>query len=115
QNYKIKIELRNSSGNFLDGRYPSTQINITDPGNSTSFNNNSILVYPNPATDVISIDGLQDASNVDFIVTDILGKNVSKNSSLNNNQIDVSSLTPGIYFLLLNIDNSQEKIKFIKN
>lgn len=69
----------------------------------------SILnIFPNPADDYISINGLSDASNVS--VFDLDGKKVL--SASNSEKIDVSGLNKGIYMVIL--DGVQEPIKLIK-
>ena len=63
-----------------------------------------ISVYPNPANDMISVyvDGAI-YPNAIVVVTDVAGKDriISKMS----NSIDVSTLTPGIYMLRVEIGN----------
>lgn len=63
-----------------------------------------ISVYPNPANDMISVyvDGAI-YPNAIVVVTDVTGKDriISKMS----NSIDVSTLTPGIYMLRVEIEN----------
>lgn len=79
--------------------------------NSTNFLNEienelDIKLYPNPATDIIRIDGLSNVDNV--IIYDFMGRMVkSKYANLdqNNMEIDIKDLKNGIYYLtVLNKD-----------
>lgn len=114
ENYKIKIELRNSAGGYLAGVFPSSTINFTPNLNTVSFDNTNVSVYPNPTKDFLTIDGIENMYVNQFSVVDMIGKKVLSSTQLISDKIDVSSITPGIYFLLLNTDNSQKQIKFIK-
>lgn len=59
-----------------------------------SVENNEINVYPNPARNVINIDG----TNISIVeMYNLVGEKVL--SSINKNSIDVSSLDKGIYFI----------------
>lgn len=83
--------------------------------NDLIVNNNSVTVYPNPFRNSvnINIDGIQDAKQI--YVTDISGKLVyNSNYILNNNQIDLSSLTRGFYLLSIKTQNKVITKKIIK-
>ena len=70
----------------------------------------SITLYPNPATDVLSVD----ASNVTSIsVYSLTGQRVAE--SVNSDHIDVSALQPGIYFARVQADGKTFMDKFVKN
>ncbi|WP_299333073.1 FG-GAP-like repeat-containing protein [uncultured Psychroserpens sp.] len=99
---------------------------ITDPdinspleiieGDTLSLENsfvNDLVIYPNPAKDVLNIsttDNLQDAI---YTIFDINGKRVI-NSKLDQNTIDVSTLNTGNYILRIVSGNSIKSQKFIK-
>ncbi len=63
---------------------------------SEIFKENKIDLYPNPATDVIRIQGVK--HNTQVKVIDFYGNEVI-NSSLNGNALKVDKLPSGIYFL----------------
>lgn len=79
---------------------------------STNYNEmGNISVYPNPTRDILNITN---AENADVQVFDILGKMIlSKNSLSLNEQIDVSSLHAGAYFLKISKDGNVTTKKFI--
>jgi hypothetical protein len=78
---------------------------------------NNFVVYPNPVQDLLTIKHQADASVTTLKITDLQGK-VILTSLINTNEaeskIDVSKLSKGVYFLILNHKNQQEFIKIIK-
>ena len=57
-----------------------------------------IRIYPNPASDVLNIFGLENIqSSLDII--DNKGSKVISVSGFNSGRIDISNLEPGIYFI----------------
>ena len=68
-----------------------------------------VNVYPNPATDVINVKGLDVPTEA--LIVNIAGSIVSSSIiSGSDATIDVSGLSTGVYFLLYN----NAKVKFIK-
>ena len=74
------------------------------------LNQLEISIYPNPTSKILNIDGLVVK---DVVINSVLGKAVFKIS--NQNIIDVSSLSKGVYFLKVTDGIKISKIKFIKN
>lgn len=75
----------------------------------------SIKVYPNPSSDKLNIDFDMDTKEIKLYISNTLGQTLKViNSPTQHEQIDISRLPQGIYFLRFQIDNSQETIKFIK-
>ncbi|MCW5520640.1 DUF4397 domain-containing protein [Aureitalea sp. L0-47] len=72
-------------------------------------------LYPNPATDVIRLDGLN-LSNYQVQITDIQGKQLLENRySGQNSEISVRGLTAGVYILNIYKDNQRvASKKFVK-
>ncbi len=74
--------------------------------------NIAMTISPNPAVDYINIHAnTTDALN--FTLTDVSGKIIEK-KALTTNQIDVSNLNSGIYFLNIESKTSKNMFKFIK-
>ena len=69
-----------------------------------------ILMYPNPASDIVYIDG--NYSELKVVVYDILGKQVM-NKPIKNN-IDISQLEKGIYILQLSDGTKRNTQRIIK-
>ncbi|ARV05672.1 hypothetical protein BTO04_02705 [Polaribacter sp. SA4-10] len=75
-----------------------------------NFNsNNAIKIYPNPASDFITISGLKNREN--FRVYDVLGTEIIKGKIIDNGEIAIKNFSNGIYFLKFDNGNT---IKFIK-
>lgn len=73
--------------------------NAVTPNQVTS----GVFLYPNPADDVLYIDA--EFNNAHITITDLLGKNVLELDGINGNgQINVSSLTSGVYNILIHAD-----------
>ena len=72
-------------------------------------------IYPNPANDYIAIEsGTESVTSI--TVFNILGEQVLLQEVLNDNRMDISSLTKGVYFMKIRGDsNSSITKKIIKN
>jgi hypothetical protein len=95
----------------------ATQINL-EYNSSLSINeflkSNDFFIYPNPATELISIKNTGDLKINNADVFDINGRKVITINELQNKQIDISKLSKGVYFLQLQTEESLKNIKFIK-
>ena len=85
-------------------------------GNMTGIEPNElqeelIAIYPNPATNTLSIDGLEAYATTE--VYDISGK-LLLNKTLNSQTIDISSLANGLYFIKLTTKKGSVVRKFVK-
>ena len=115
-NYKINIELKTSTFDWLAGAYPATPINLTAASLSTNnFEKDLISVFPNPANDLLQLRGIENTKISQVSISNVLGKKVFATSNLKNNSIDISNLNAGIYILSISSENSQKRMKFIKN
>ncbi|MEI7486953.1 MAG: DUF5074 domain-containing protein [Chryseobacterium sp.] len=68
-------------------------------------------IYPNPTTDVLNIKTQDKVMNA--VIFDLSGKMI--NAEINNGQINVSTLTKGMYILKVVTDKAVYQQKFIKN
>lgn len=75
------------------------------------FDINSIKVYPNPVTDILTVQTDKEISEVSMF--NLIGQKID--ISLQNNQIDMTPLTKGNYILLINIDGITRNIKIAKH
>lgn len=76
--------------------------------------NSDIVLYPNPASNILYLNGLQNQSLVS--IYDVTGKmvlqvEVDKNS---NNSINISSLSPGFYQCRIRQNNYTKELSFIR-
>jgi len=80
--------------------------------NSVEEINTKLNVYPNPATDFITINN---SSNSKIEIIDISGKIVLSNVNCNKHtQINISEIKSGIYFIKIYEENNISALKFIK-
>ena len=70
----------------------------------------SVNLYPNPVSSILSVDAANVASICLYSLT---GQCVLETE--NNNTIDVSTLTPGLYFARIVVDGKAFVNKFVKN
>jgi len=112
-----------SFGTGTDGNSPQGSFaQLPSPTGISTIATNalSVAVYPNPAQDhlTIQLKNSEVGDNYEFRIIDITGRELANNNYTVNNDtqtIDISSLTPGIYFLVLS--NQQGRLttqKFIK-
>jgi len=78
-----------------------------------SFLNSAIGLYPNPATNSLSISNSSNLGINEIQIFDITGKQVIK-TSLINNTVDVSSLNSGMYLVHIKGDNFNIVKKLVK-
>jgi heat shock protein HslJ len=87
-----------------------TNVLLTTPENSLA----DLRIYPNPAQNKIIIQSA--TNNFDSVsISDINGKIVSSSKNLASNEIDVSNLKTGMYFITITSSEGSITKKFIKN
>lgn len=85
--------------------------------NDLNFNENKMKIYPNPASNKITIEGIVTANKTYTIqVINILGNEVYSEKAENwqNINIDIGDFAPGVYFLTVGNSTSRQSEKFIK-
>lgn len=107
-----------SNGSVSQGAQQPYEISVVLASEDFALLANSLLVYPNPSTDVLVLhmsndDGLQ----VDYQIVDITGKIVKRDAiTSNETNIAVDYLPASIYFLkVLNENTELKTFKIIKN
>ncbi len=74
---------------------------------------NSVIIFPNPANDLLNVKLSQEFESVE--ITNMLGQLLYSNKVTDSFlQIDISSYTSGVYFIRLKGDNGVATKKFIK-
>lgn len=95
----------------------SKEILLKDPNtlSVTSEILEGVYIYPNPASNVITIKSQETLSSVR--VYNILGREIDLfyKNSLANKTINVSNYSKGIYFIKVEINGNEKTIKFVKN
>ena len=82
-----------------------------EAGNGIVENNNTVSIFPNPATTVLNVNA--EGYNTLEIVN-LLGQTVYTANATSNMQINVSNLNNGVYFVRMNGENGTATQKFIK-
>ncbi|MGC4021977.1 MAG: T9SS type A sorting domain-containing protein [Cyclobacteriaceae bacterium] len=78
----------------------------------TDVVSDEVAVFPNPCSNEIFV--ITKAQEFNTKLFDFNGNGVLTTESVNNNRINVSSLTPGMYILILNIEGKTTRYKVIK-
>jgi hypothetical protein len=80
---------------------------------ANNFNRNNFKIYPNPATNFLSLQ--HDGAITSLKILNVQGQIVlEKNAEINLQQIDISTLAEGFYFLELSNNQSSITTKFFK-
>lgn len=77
-------------------------------------NSNQIKVYPNPAKNVVKIEGIDKALIEGISVVDISGKIVKTSFEANTGNLDISNLSSGMYFIIIESKQNIHKFKILK-
>ena len=120
----------NTSTQFpLDGSIFEYVFNVTSDANSTgerfviqfgtvlsndNFALNELVVYPNPANDIIQISG-STSTQFNYSIFNVLGQKVLNGNFNQTNSIALNALTNGVYIIEIRDENNQSQtVKFIK-
>jgi len=112
KNVKYWLDPNNLSGGTLAGR------NYCVAGlDDVAYIRANIHLYPNPATDYLSIDFSDyNVENGTIVVTDMLGKTVTapvNGDFTGSESIDVRELEPGMYFLMIQSQSTSVSLPFV--
>ncbi len=77
------------------------------------FSKNTFTIFPNPASITLKIALPSNKKIYKVTIIDVTGRTVLNNNSTQNNTIDISNLSNGIYMLSLRIDGGNYNQKFI--
>ncbi|MBV1887869.1 MAG: S8 family serine peptidase [Urechidicola sp.] len=103
----------NSPTYFLGYGIPDLQLALSLSTPDEGFD--SLIVFPNPATDFFSIGSSEQDETVSISLFDLLGKHIYSSSQLyENNQFDISLLSTGIYIATIKNGEQQTIVKIIK-
>lgn len=112
--YQIEIVNPNNCNPTKSMNYSSSKSNIVTTNSSSidELNESNILVYPNPANDLLTIES-GSLLNSKFRIIDAVGRTVHQGLlSSNKNTLDISAFSKGTYTLI--IENQRKPVRFIK-
>ncbi len=72
-----------------------------------------LIVRPNPAKDLITIENVKAENDYIYTIRDITGK-IFKQATLVKKDIDISNLSPGVYLIRVENKSETKLAKFIK-
>jgi hypothetical protein len=105
------INLANGNGQSTGDYVVNGHFDIPEQSNAIhQLNENDIKIYPNPATDFIKVKNIKSIKNLQ--ITDVKGSTYPV--QIQNNQINISFLPSGIYFLHIQNEDVSIKKQFIK-
>jgi len=104
-------KLKSDSGPFSQSLSNMAESELTD---IAEFNSENTSVYPTVTSDVVNVILPETIKNADITITDVLGKTVLKNKIETIGNINVSSLTNGVYYIKVEGETLQTTKKFIK-
>ncbi|WP_161555185.1 CHRD domain-containing protein [Dokdonia sinensis] len=106
---EVVITVTDAAGNATDCSFNLIVDENLSVGEETL--DNSITMYPNPATNFFAIDFAGSTTQVDVTMYDILGKQVLVIKQVTNAQsIDISTLTTGVYMVEITDNNNNSRI-----
>lgn len=95
---------------FIQTNTVTTTINALS---TNDFEKNNFTVYPNPASNFITISS-ELSIDANFEISDINGKLLSKGRVENNSEIDISQLQSGFYLISISSEYKKQTFKIIK-
>ena len=106
--YTFSIESVDNSGNISDKK---ASVNVTVSATSVNEMNSNVSVFPNPATNILNIRGIENIKKVEVIG---ISGNIAR-SYHGSSTINVSELTRGSYILRVYNDKEVITTRFIKD
>ena len=112
QNFNVSIPFTITNAVFDPEQWILTRNNTITSLGEQKNSSNTVHFYPNPARNIVTIEFNNPKTRViSYEVLNAIGQSIK--SSLNKNQIDVSSFESGIYFVAIYTDQGTIKKKLI--
>ncbi len=77
-------------------------------------NGQNLLLFPNPASNILYLDIKNTGSAYNYLITDQLGRTVSRNTLGTAHTIDISELSAGVYFMEIKPVEDNRSVAFKK-
>jgi hypothetical protein len=111
--YEWNVQSVNCAGDITSSNFTFTT--ESNPALSTEeFKTKLFTIYPNPTAESLNIETNETINAV--TVYNLLGKQIMfiEGNQILNNTLNVGNLTKGIYFITIEANGKNEKLKFIK-
>jgi hypothetical protein len=111
--YEWNVQSVNCAGDITSSNFTFTT--ESNPALSTEeFKTKLFTIYPNPTAESLNIETNETINSV--TVYNLLGKQIMfiEGNQILNNTLNVGNLTKGIYFITIEANGKNEKLKFIK-
>ncbi len=115
---QVFYNIENSISHYCIDGIQQPKLNIVSTTiNEQKNENNLVLVYPNPTTDVVFINTKETLEETYYELTDVTGKIITSNNFYTTNEsIDFKSYSEGIYYLkIYNSNKKEHAFTIIKN
>ena len=112
QDHSTELLCFHTSGQVLYEGENSQNCEYVPTTSTSTYQETAINIFPNPAKDKIFIQNIDCTSKITFTIKDALGQMHLKSSC--QNEIDISSMDNGIYFLSVEDGGRSEVYKFVK-
>ncbi|GIK69723.1 MAG: T9SS type A sorting domain-containing protein [Bacteroidetes bacterium] len=112
--YELSVGLPNFPNSYFNNTswLPNCSVGISE-----LTADNKLIMYPNPASNYVVIEAVSDMDFANLKITNIQGKDIPiKIISQNQNSIvlDITNLSNGLYFIIINNQNLSFTHKFLK-
>ena len=102
------VVMTNTVEDIMGGCFPASVNNSTQQGTG------NVIIFPSPATNQLTITMSQNAYS-SFIITNSIGQQLLQQSlTLTQTNVNISSLSPGLYYITFKGDNGTSVKKFVK-
>lgn len=103
-----------NSGCYAPDSVLSNRLFIKNVTNLNHIEIEGLSLYPNPANDLVNINGLLLGDEIRLV--DMVGKTIIVSNAINNTskELNIQQLSNGIYFIRLQRDNKSQLFKLIK-
>ena len=94
------------------------KLNNSGLSNTTSdFDENSIQIYPNPATNEINVSNTRNSGISTITIMDVNGRTIKQNTfnNFSNVQVNIAELSKGVYLMKINLEAGIVTKKIVKN
>ena len=109
-------QLKTGTGQYND--YPTYRFELegTTRVEETEFAESSLMIYPNPATDNITIETRREMPGIEVIlIYNAEGKRILRKTYQGQDKVEINAgaLSPGLYFIEIRTESGKEIKKFM--